>query len=276
MIHKLLKYLVQGAIIYLLFKYVPKNPMKDNDILSITIIILLLCVLYENFYQQEKQHIQQPSCGCDRKEGFAEPTTNNSVNDPVSDMSSIGSSLQSANSTNDVISIAELNKMKEQSELAFKQSQQQILQLQSQLFGQQTDADKKQVQQVAQFSKPNSVVAPQVSYPLTQSVTTQGGYTKNADGTYTITTIDPSSQTPIAHNFTDYNTFPHTDSYEPGYSFLPPEKWYPTPAVPPVCVPSGPTCPVCPIYTGGTNMDLKEWNASLSVTPPEQINLKIN
>ena len=48
--YKILKYLVQGAIIFLLFKYVPKEPMKDKDILLITVIVLLVHAVLENLY----------------------------------------------------------------------------------------------------------------------------------------------------------------------------------------------------------------------------------
>ena len=48
--YKLLKYLVQGIIIYLLFKFVPKEPMNDKDILLITTIVILSLGVLENVY----------------------------------------------------------------------------------------------------------------------------------------------------------------------------------------------------------------------------------
>lgn len=78
--------------------------------------------------------------------------------------------------------------------------------------------------------------------------------------------------------YTDYHHIPLGDTYKPsdfeyGYSFLPPEKWYPTPPFPPVCV-SEKRCPVCPTFTNGTPVDVKEWNASSKITPPAGINTK--
>lgn len=78
--------------------------------------------------------------------------------------------------------------------------------------------------------------------------------------------------------YTDYHHIPIGDTYqksdfEYGYSFLPPEKWYPTPPFPPVCV-SEKRCPVCPTYTTGTPVDVKEWNSSRKIMPPDGINTK--
>lgn len=75
--------------------------------------------------------------------------------------------------------------------------------------------------------------------------------------------------------YTDYNHLPLAEQnkgdFEYGYSFLPPEKWYPQPPVPPVCV-AEKKCPVCPVFTTGTPVDVKEWNASRRIMPPDNIN----
>jgi hypothetical protein len=77
--------------------------------------------------------------------------------------------------------------------------------------------------------------------------------------------------------YTDYHHLPLPDDYksskfEYGYSFLPPEKWYPTPPFPPVCV-SEKRCPVCPAYTIGTPVDVKEWYSAGKILPPDGINV---
>lgn len=76
--------------------------------------------------------------------------------------------------------------------------------------------------------------------------------------------------------YTDYNILPITPNdsklYEYGYSFLPPEKWYPTPPHPPVCV-SEKRSPVFPITTTGTPVDMKEWDSSRRITPGDVINI---
>lgn len=78
--------------------------------------------------------------------------------------------------------------------------------------------------------------------------------------------------------YTDYHHIPLGDTYKPsdfeyGDSFLPPEKWYPTPPFPPVCV-SEKRCPVCPVYTTGTPIDVKEWHQANKIMPPDGINVK--
>lgn len=78
--------------------------------------------------------------------------------------------------------------------------------------------------------------------------------------------------------YSDYNHLPmaagyKSHDYEYGYSFLPPEKWYPQPPVPPICV-SEKRCPVYPGLAGGSKYaDVKEWHDSRRITPPDMINI---
>lgn len=79
-------------------------------------------------------------------------------------------------------------------------------------------------------------------------------------------------------SYTDYHHIPladtyDNDSFEYGYSFLPPEKWYPQPPFPPMCV-SDKKCSVMPAYTNGAPLDVKEWNESRRITQPDNINTK--
>jgi len=76
--------------------------------------------------------------------------------------------------------------------------------------------------------------------------------------------------------YSDYNQLPvasgyKSHAYEYGYSFLPPEKWYPQPPRPPVCV-TEKRCPVCPGLTTGGATDLMEFNTARRITAPDQIN----
>jgi hypothetical protein len=63
----------------------------------------------------------------------------------------------------------------------------------------------------------------------------------------------------------------HSRDFEYGYSFLPPDKWYPEPPHPPVCV-SEKRCPVCPTYTTGVPADVKEWDSTRRITGPYHVN----
>lgn len=76
--------------------------------------------------------------------------------------------------------------------------------------------------------------------------------------------------------YSDYNHLPvaagyKSHDYEYGYSFLPPEKWYPQPPRPPICV-TEKRCPVCPVYTAGAPVDVKEFHSSTRISPPDLIN----
>lgn len=116
-----------------------------------------------------------------------------------------------------------------------------------------------------------------------------GKIDRNADASYTINVQRRSPQIKSTgsracdgtinneekYNIVDYNTVPpnlNTGSFETGYSFLPPSQWYPTPPFPPVCV-TEKQCPVCPAYTGGTNLELKDWNESRRISAPDEINV---
>jgi hypothetical protein len=77
-------------------------------------------------------------------------------------------------------------------------------------------------------------------------------------------------------SYTDYNTLPvganvDTKIDDFSYTFLPPDKWYPIPPHPPICV-AEKVCPVCPSTTTGTTAHLKEWSEASRVTPGDQIN----
>jgi hypothetical protein len=75
--------------------------------------------------------------------------------------------------------------------------------------------------------------------------------------------------------YTDYNHLPVASGYksheaEFGWNFLPPEKWYPNPPRPPICV-TEKRVPTMPVYTDQTTADLKEWHSSRRITPPDLI-----
>lgn len=77
--------------------------------------------------------------------------------------------------------------------------------------------------------------------------------------------------------YSDYNQLPiaagyRSRDYEYGYSFIPPEKWYPQPPRPPICV-TEKRCPVMASYANGTPTDVKEFNASRRITQPYQMNV---
>jgi hypothetical protein len=77
-------------------------------------------------------------------------------------------------------------------------------------------------------------------------------------------------------SYTDYNSLPvganvNSQNSDFSYSFLPPDKWYPIPPHPPVCI-TEQKCPVCPVSSNSTIVDLKEWDDSRRITPGDVVN----
>lgn len=76
--------------------------------------------------------------------------------------------------------------------------------------------------------------------------------------------------------YTDYNHLPvaagyKSRDYEYGYSFIPPEKWYPQPPRAPICV-TNDRAPIFASLADGTPTDVKEFDSSRRITGPLMIN----
>lgn len=253
--YKLSKYFIQGVVIYLLFKYIPKEPMKDKDILLITsIVVLIMAVLesvqlvYLNPMNKQNQNVPTiptiPQCSsqCSAKEHLesVSPQDNQSVN-----------STGSSNTAGTAVSAT-----------------------------------------VTPSTATAASVTPStaVGSAETKSEEDQNAITRNADGSYNIKPLkneqaesigsrseDDVMGDELPYNFVDYHTLPvdmNDGSFESGYSMLPPKDWYPVPPHPPVCV-TEKVCPVCPVYTSGTEVNLKEWNQTRRITPPDNINVNV-
>jgi len=112
------------------------------------------------------------------------------------------------------------------------------------------------------------------------------GMIRNDDGSFTIKSTRPSHAEYIGsreendvmtnesdYNYVDYNSLPvNLGSDDDGDTMLPPKYWFPVPAHPPVCV-TEKKCPVCPVFTEGASVDMKEWDNSRRITPPDNINV---
>lgn len=135
-------------------------------------------------------------------------------------------------------------------------------------------------------------------YPVPNQTSVRSEYLKNKDALYdnyisqlenqknitdkmyvTKEQVGSRAQDGVLQNemmFTDYNTLQVPQNYQYtdddyGWNFLPPKDWYPIPPNPPICV-SEKKCSVCPVYTDGSNLDLKMWDESRRITPPDRIN----
>lgn len=301
---KLLKYLGQGALIYLLFKYVPKEPMSSRDTLLITVIVILAYAVFENmhalYYKEQDTPISPAQCNikCAIKEENIESkessehmsgsvnndspivptqtqenktTTDETQKQPTpenkSDVQNITSVIKTTvpNSQNEknitITKIVEVPLDKSQSDL-IKSRENEI-----------SNIDPTKIANTGTCIEPDIL---------------QKGIKRNSDGSFTIFPVkNPqagSSDTrqnsdvitnEMPYNYTDYNTLPVSttwDSWEKGSSFLPPAQWFPVPPHPPVCV-TEKQCPVCPVFTQGTDISLKEWDQSRRISPPDNINI---
>lgn len=141
--------------------------------------------------------------------------------------------------------------------------------------------EKTPVQQAIELSLKNAQQDKQTQQPVQQDKQTVSQLYKNvpnATDKEANSSRDKDGVVTTHLPYTDFHHLPLGDDYKPsdfeyGFSFLPPEKWYPTPPFPPVCV-SEKRCPVCPAFTTGTPTDLKEWHSSSKILPPDGINTK--
>jgi len=277
--YKLLKYLVQGAIIYLLFKYVPKEPMNDKDIIIITSIVILSCVVLENINSLYFNYDNKPTlplapteeskctsqCAMPKQQPKSESEEHKEHLENVSAIDT--NSLSSAISSTGSIATSLVSSMPSSSPKT------ESINTNSETKEHKTNCD-------PVHTNPNSKKSHYDDLHMT----------RNEDGSYTIKPMrnpqteavgsraeDGTLNDEMSYNYRDYNTLhvdPNEGSFETGYSILPPKDWYPVPPHPPVCV-SEKVCPVCPVYTEGTNLALKEWNESRRITPPDEINVNV-
>lgn len=77
--------------------------------------------------------------------------------------------------------------------------------------------------------------------------------------------------------YSDYNHLPvaagyKSNEYEYGYSFIPPEKWYPHPLRPPICL-TEKRSNLLPVLAHGTPADAKEWHDANRITGSYRMNV---
>jgi hypothetical protein len=228
-----IKYVIEMVIIYLLFKYVPNEKINDKHILLIALVAVMLHAMVENVLGIQKD---------------------------------INNLKQSAITCNKTCSVPTVHKKNTIEGLEVVQSEKDAF----------IDITQTQKNELNATNTKQNIISPNTII-------------RNDDGSYIIrpiidnqaTSAGSRSQDGVVANesqysYTDFNNLPvklNEGSFEYGYSFLPPENWYPTPPHPPVCV-SEKTCPVCPVYTNTDYIDLKEWNPSRRITPPDRINVK--
>ena len=253
LLYKTLRYSIQGTLIYLLFRYLSKSNMKDYEILLVTLIVVLSCVLLENFCEKYGkktssnilEDLSPNGCLC-AKEGYETVTKENTeVEEEVEAEAEAEADMENMGTGKNVNDNENVN-------------------------GVESDAN-----EVSKISVANKPEERKRSYKATEGAIYDEVLEEAAHRQRGRRSDDGVIEDEL--KYTDYGLLPVAEGYksrdyEYGYSFLPPEKWYPQPPRPPICV-TEKRCPVCPGYTTGTPMDVKEYNKSRRITPPDQINV---
>jgi hypothetical protein len=294
LLYKILRYLAQALAIYLIFRFLPTltnsstgSQLANVDILMITAIIMLIYILFENLcsiYSEENTN----SCNISPLEKADMCSSvcalNNNKNTTIEGMSNISSFIDNNLNKSTDMNIVNLSESSQTPKIYLN--------------------NKKLLNSDGSTSQPPPSTLPDnMNNPsidnLNASIKSEHErqlehiYYKKYDEQLksgTLNADDPQIErdgsrrtdgiiTNDLQYDTDYNHLPLAEEYdqsrdyEYGYSFLPPSQWYPQPPFPPVCV-AEKQCPVCPMYTTGTPVDMKEWNDSTRIAPPDNINTK--
>ncbi len=265
----LLKYLVLVIVVYSVLKYLPNQHLCDTDLIFSTIIIVLFYILIEQLMTKKETSENFTSCPsvCNRIENMeniapVQHKNNNELKEEVKVKEEevkdeIVEEIQTEEKQTEEIQqeIADENKGHEKI-MAFKQMLDHLKNSVDNLH--QTINNTKPVD-LKDIKKELETRDKKAGIERTKSRFENGVLSNELE-------------------YTDYHHLPLADvndneSFEYGYSFLPPEKWYPQPPFPPMCV-TDKKCEVMPVYTTGTPMDVKEWNESRRVTQPDNIKTK--
>lgn len=273
-IYKLLKYLIQGVIIFSLFRFVPTNPMPDWDILLITIIIVLIYAVMESIYCSYSSSTMKPVCSC-----------------PVETMAVVSQDVGVINgSLNGVVDNASVGSISNQTILSNSSSN-----LPSNLPSNITPTNQvtpntnfPTIQEAPKLVPQNMMpgfVDPR--FPKMDVMNDGIGYEYKPYVSPEVISMGSRANDGVIQNdyvFNDFNQNPYTDfnsmpmmdafkngTYERGFSYLPPKDWYPVPPHPPVCV-SEKRSIAYPNMTTGYPADMKEWGDAIRITPPDQFN----
>lgn len=239
---KIAKYLLFASLLFCVLKYGLKNGMSNTNIFIIITITLLLFIIVEGgetiFLKKDKSGVNCESVCTMREHMTQGGNFDNKQNKQQENDASV-----------------EQESMQESIPIAESLTQYNYDKIKNNIGGEIT-------------SHTNEYNEKEYSIPFkrrSEQITSNGSRAK-----------DDVLKSETKYDVVTYHTVPqilNTGSFEYGYSFLPPEKWYPTPPFPPVCV-SEKQCPVCPVFTNGTNIDLKEWDSARRITPPDEINVK--
>lgn len=255
-IHKMGKYLLCSFVVYFVLKYMSNEKMSESNIILLSLMTgLIFAIVESSLFLVENKQKQDDKTQCESFCSIKEHMMNldNDINTVKKDLTNFASALTNS----------EEIKQHAKKDLS-------------------TDYDK--------FQKRFSEIVEDRTEKNPQYKTDSEWISRNADASYTMyykrrspdieaigsRAEDGMIKDDTKYNVISYNTVPpnvNQGSFEYGYSFMPPSNWYPTPPFPPVCV-AEKKANVCPTYTSGTNIELKEWDSARRITPPDEINVK--
>jgi hypothetical protein len=225
--YKILKYIAQISAAFLIFKFVPKQPFSTTTILIIIAIIMLIYLVFEYLTIDNIQPI------------------------------SVGEKINMCNSICSNNSAEHLTNIQKPADNVETNNQKPAISIVSKVIKNNPDT-----------LAPVKIVVNQASdilvIPKKEKDNSKVGTGKmdsllgdNMD----FGLLDQSIP------YTDFNQLPVSDVYdikdfEYGYSFIPPEKWYPQAPNGPVCTPVTKAL-VCPSLTTGSPTDVKEWRSQM-------------
>ncbi len=308
---KILKYLFIALVIYSLLKYLPvyftKDRLTDINLCIIVFIVVLIYISFDHFFQLNTCNIS-PDCSqiCNKENmtnvhlsDIINSTSNQNIPSLEDDISEINNYLDEIKPmVNEINEINENNNNLPQMIQPVNINSSPI-NLFPTLSTSVSTTPLPTITTSTSTSTPtltSSMINTITSSPTTQPVIIQKAeiIEKNNNNdineikTLLTTVINKLNSSPDRYNngvlynemeYSDYNHLPLGDSsinsgtFDYGYAFLPPEQWYPKQLRPPVCV-TNQKHEVSPIYTIGTPIDVKEWNESRRVSPPDNINVK--
>jgi hypothetical protein len=246
----ILKYIVLTIAIFSVLKYVLDYNMSNFDTIMTTTILVLLIILAETLYRMCIGENFQPM----NKTNYC-----NSVCNKIENMDDVSSNKETDKNVDEAVdeAVEALDKTVKESDTDVKEPDTVVKEIVNTI--KEPDTVVKEI--VTIVKEPEKTMK---EIPINNNIEREGD--RYNDGV-----IDTENE------YSDYNMLPMSDdntgNFEYGYSFMPPEKWYPQPPHPPICV-SNTKTNVMPIYTTGTPIDVKEWNESRRIMPPDNINTK--
>lgn len=304
LLQKLLKYLVAGLIIYLILSYMPNIThinMGENEAIIFSLIIVLIYVIFDNLWNffygsvnvnsltdQERTGLCNSVCSVRKKSENMDDMQNvNNYSVVSQDMEKLGNYMQKIgekmNGTNTIVTsdqniqqkplVQQIQQTQQMPSFQESQDMQDTQQIQPTPTGELLDNDQykeKLFNELVEYVKNKSEGTQNPNNPFASNnkihCQFQNDGTRSEDGLINDDTgYSYNNHFPLAVGFDSVD-------YEYGYSFLPPSQWYPKSPIPPVCV-TDKQCPVQPIYTVGSPVDVKEWDSSRRIMPPDRINI---